>query len=429
MPNLRPPFAASVILVLTLAAGTPALGAPETTTKPTGAPVATSTIPDLASDPEFLARCKAAAAYSAEHDGQGILVMLNGKVVYEEAQGDWPLSRAHPLASGTKSFSGVAAALALKDKLITLDERVADTITEWKNDPQKSQITVRQVLTLSAGFDPQMDELKAFKDRKPSGITDHAKRAIEAPLVAKPGEKFIYTSASFYVFGELMKRKLIAANTGDADIVAYMERKVFKPLGINPVFARDAAGNANLPGGCRLSAKEWATFGELIRNKGKHNDKQILDPEILAQLFIPSERNPSYGLTWWLLSTRGNPEDAMVRDEISRRGEVGPVRERLRERMRERRDRENAAKAERAAEEVGAAEKYGLDQLGVMAAGLGKQRLYILPEFKLTVVRFGDLRSMAKFEDADFLRTLIVGDEDGEKQPASSTSASSRSTK
>ncbi len=352
--------------------------------------------------------------------------MLDGEGVYEEAQGDWALTRAHPLASGTKSFSGVAAALAMKDGMLSLDELVSDTITEWKSDADKSRITVRQLLSLSAGLDPMMDEAKAFRAGNPrgSGITDHAKRAIELPLVAKPGEKFIYTSASFYVFGEMMKRKLEAGSTGDADVVAYLERKVFDPLGISPVFARDAAGNANLPGGCRMVAREWAKFGELIRNKGVYTDskgetggRQLIDAEILAQLFEPSEKNASYGLTWWLLSERGaNPESGLFpadggggKDEIGERGKVGPLRERIRARMRERRDRENSEKAAASGE---AMKQFGLERLGVMAAGMGKQRLYVLPEFKLTVVRFGDLRSQGKYEDAEFLRILIVGEEE-----------------
>src|SRR5204862_4336450 len=49
---------------------------------------------------------------------------------------------------------GIAAMAAVEDGLLTLDEKVADTITEWKGDPRKGQITIRQLLTLSSGLDP-----------------------------------------------------------------------------------------------------------------------------------------------------------------------------------------------------------------------------------------------------------------------------------
>ena len=45
-------------------------------------------------------------------------------------------------------------AAAIEDKLIkNFDEKVSDTITEWKNDKQKSNITLRQLLSLTSGID------------------------------------------------------------------------------------------------------------------------------------------------------------------------------------------------------------------------------------------------------------------------------------
>ncbi len=369
-----------------------------------------SAIPDLTNDPKFLDRCKAAAKYAAQFQGEGVVIMLDGKLVYEEAQGNWPLDRPHPLASGTKSFSGVAAALAIEDGLLSLDELVSDTITEWQSDPDKSRITVRHLLELSAGLDPKMEEAQAFASgRRPEPVADHAKQAIEASLQAKPGDKFIYGQTCYYMFGELMKRKFAAKDWPQENVVDFLQARVFDPLGISPRFGEDAAGNANLPGGCRLNARDWAKFGELIRLNGKLGDKQLLDPKLLEQLFVPSATNPNYGLTWWLLRDGGeNPEDGIRRDEISRRGEVGRrLGDRFRERMREQRHQDSSR---------GPAMELGLEQVGVMAAGLGKQRLYVLPEFKLTVVRFGNLRSGQGFEDREFLRVLIVGDEgEGEK--------------
>jgi hypothetical protein len=42
-----------------------------------------------------------------------------------------------------------------------------------------------------------------------------------------------------------------------------------------------------------------------------------------------------------------------------------------------------------------------------MAAGKGKQRLYILPEQKLTIVRFGPLEGSKGFDNREFLRLLL----------------------
>ena len=349
-------------------------------------------------DGAFLARCRAAADYSREHDGEVMLVLLDGEPVFEDAVRGFTIDSLHALASGTKSFSGIAAALAAEDGLLSLDEKASDTIHEWREDPRKSQITVRQLLSLAAGIESLGNTIDNPRNARAAGITDRAAASIDARPLAAPGARFIYGPSSFYVFGELMRRKLAAARTGDGDVVGYLTRKVFKPLGVNPVFLRDDAGNANLPGGCRMSARDWAAFGELIRNGGVHNGTRLLAQERLAELMRPYGPNAAYGLTWWLLRDdpdAADPEDALADDIAAERLEErgGAIRRRLASRARER----AAAAGPDPASPI----------LGFMAAGKGKQRLYILPEQRLTVVRFGPIDGSKGFENRDFLRILL----------------------
>jgi CubicO group peptidase (beta-lactamase class C family) len=373
-------------------------------TESTGRPIAPS--PEkgadetlaAAVDEAFLARCKAAAEYSRSHDGEVMLVYLDGKPVFEDAIPRFSIDMPHALASGTKSFSGIAAALAIEDGLLSLDEKVADTIHEWKNDPRKSQVTVRQLLSLSSGLESLGSLIDNPRNARAAGMSNRVTASINAMMRAAPGERFIYGPSQFYVFGEVMKRKLAAAKTGDADLVAYLTRKVFAPLGINPRFLRDEAGNANLPGGCRLSARDWAVFGEFVRNGGVHDGKRLVGEETLAELMTAHGPNKAYGLTWWLIrddADAADPEDAlaadMVADRLEERG--GAMRGRLAERARDRARAAAPAESSRV--------------LGFMAAGKGKQRLYVLPEEKLTIVRFAPLEGSRGFENSEFLRILL----------------------
>ena len=356
------------------------------------------TTPAVVADAGFLARCRAAAEYSRKHDGEVMLVLLDGKPVFEDAVSGWSVESPHLLASGTKSFSGIAAALAIEDGLLSLDEKVADTIHEWKGDPRKSQVTVRQLLSLASGIESLSGTIENTRNARAAGITDRVTASIGAKMLADPGERFIYGPSQFYVFGELMKRKLAAAKTGDADALAYLDRKVFTPLGINPRFLRDEAGNANLPGGCRMTARDWAVFGEFVRNGGVHDGKRLLGEATLAQLMQSHGPNKAYGLTWWLMrddEDAADPESALAADMIADRLEERGTRvgRRLAERTRER----AAEQAPDAASPV----------IGFMAAGKGKQRLYILPEHKLTVVRFGPLEGSRGFDNREFMRLLL----------------------
>ena len=362
---------------------------PEPPTAPAAQPAA--------ADP-FLARCRAAAEYSRKHDGEVLLVLLDGKPVFEDAISGWTVDSPHLLASGTKSFSGIAAALAIDDGLLSLDEKVSDTIHEWKADPRKSQATVRQLLSLASGIESLSSTIENARNTRAAGITNRATASINAKSLAAPGERFIYGPSQFYVFGELMKRKFAAAKTGDSDVVAYLTRKVFAPLGINPRFLRDEAGNANLPGGCRMSAKDWAVFGEFVRNGGVHDGKRIVGESTLAELMKSHGPNKAYGLTWWLMrddEDAADPESALAADMVADRleGRGTPAGRRLAERARER------------AQESGPDASSPI--VGFMAAGKGKQRLYILPEQKLTVVRFGPLEGSKSFDNREFMRLLL----------------------
>jgi len=96
---------------------------------------------------------KEAARYNAEKGGVSMAVIKDGAVVFEAYPNGGTPEKAWALASGTKSFSGVIAAAAVMDGLLTLDETIAETLPEWRGDLRKSQITIRDLLTLTSGIE------------------------------------------------------------------------------------------------------------------------------------------------------------------------------------------------------------------------------------------------------------------------------------
>ena len=61
-----------------------------------------------------------------------MLVYHRDELVFEEYFNGWSADQPHRLASGTKSFSGAMLAAAAEDGLLTLDEKVVETISERK---------------------------------------------------------------------------------------------------------------------------------------------------------------------------------------------------------------------------------------------------------------------------------------------------------
>lgn len=310
---------------------------------------------------------KLAAEYSANNRGISLLVMVGGQTVLEDYPNGGSPTRAHELASGTKSFSGIMAIAAQQDGLLSLNEPLAETLTEWKSDPLRSQITLRQLLNLSSGI--------------PGGAVARPptySAAIQTRAETTPGTRFSYGPIPFQIFGEVMRRKL------RGDPLEYLERRIFQPIGLEyRNWRRGADGNPHLPSGAFLTARNWATFGELVRQGGLGQGQRIVDAALLDKCFEPSQVNPIYGLTWWL----GRPISPAQRAAIGRTG----------------RDIEALATTP------------GLPDDLAVAAGAGDQRLYISRKLRLVVVRQAEgivdtlLGRGTNFSDASFLRLLLTG--------------------
>jgi CubicO group peptidase (beta-lactamase class C family) len=300
----------------------------------------------------------AAARYSALHAGDAVLVFQHDSVVFEQYQNGWKAEAPHPLASGTKAFGCVLAALASGDKLLNLDQPTPQI------DPQIAQIlgatTVRQLLNLTSGLS-----------------ADENGNLIR---VSPPGQRFAYGGVSFLVFNQLL-----ASKVPDGDVVAYLKRRIFTPLGITSVTMQPG----NLASGAALTARDWGRFGELLLDRGRApNGRQLVPAAGLAECGKGSDANPYYGMGVWLNPApldRGPAPHAPPSLRSGRRLGVTVQRADSTDRI------------------ISAPD---LPHDLLLAAGTGGQRLYILPSQGLVVVRFGH-NTGPDFKDDQFLRLLF----------------------
>ena len=79
-------------------------------------------------------------------------VDVGDKIVFEEYHNGYKATKGHHIYSGTKTIAPALALLADGEGLLTLDEPVVKTITEWKVDEQMEKITIRHLLTFTSGL-------------------------------------------------------------------------------------------------------------------------------------------------------------------------------------------------------------------------------------------------------------------------------------
>jgi CubicO group peptidase (beta-lactamase class C family) len=233
--------------------------------------------------------CGRAAKYFEKTGGVSMLVMQNGRIVFERYANGGMENRRWPIFSGTKNFWGLAALCAVRDGLVRLDDRVADTITEWQSDPLKSQITIRELLNQTSGLDKA-----SFLHRQ--SIPDRNAVAIRLAILASPGTRFLYGPSHLQVFCELLRRKLRGRSA-----ISYLEQNITGPLGLgNLEFKKDQRGHPLPASGFELTAREWARLGEFVLGKGNYHGRQLVPVSLLREAYVGSAANPTYGLTFWL---------------------------------------------------------------------------------------------------------------------------------
>ena len=239
---------------------------------------------------------------------------------------------------------------------------------EWRSDPLRSQITIRELLNFTDGIEPAPHLHR-------ESIRDRNAMAIRLSILAEPGSAFTYGPSHLQIFSELLRRKLNGRST-----FAYLAGHVLDPLGLDHLeYKKDRRGNPLLATGFKLTAREWARLGTLILGRGVYRGRQIVPEITLRQAFVGSPANPSYGLTFWL--NRQAP--------IGREIDI----ENMLDLPWQRADWMNICICKDAPADM------------LVALGSGYQRLFIIPSINALIVRQG---WGAKFSDADFLR-LVLG--------------------
>jgi CubicO group peptidase (beta-lactamase class C family) len=225
-----------------------------------------------------------ALLYSRTHGEQALVIAQGEELLARQYADGFELTTPHPLYSGTKSFWGVTALYAEGEGLLSLDETVAATIAPWCDDPWKRRVTLRMLLSLTAGF--------GFGGLGASVPT--YERALAMPLRDEPGTRFTYGGIPLQVFGAVLARKLSGRNRTPHE---YLRERILAPAGVHVHAWRTLSdGTQPLPTGASLSIRDWLAYGRFV----------IAQRSSLAACFEGSPVNARYGLGWWL-GARGAP--------------------------------------------------------------------------------------------------------------------------
>jgi len=209
----------------------------------------------------------------------------------------------HDLRSVTKSLVSLLYGIALADKRVPpVDTPLLSQFPEYPElvrDPQRAGLTIANALTMTLGM--QWNEQLSYKDPANSesamdAAPDRFRYVLERPVVAAPGEVWIYSGGAVALVGRLIEK-----GTGQA-LEDYARSALFEPLGIDKFsWAKGTDGEAIAASGLRLTPRELARIGQLVLARGQWEGRTIVPAAWLDASFTPAATvrdGQSYGYLW-----------------------------------------------------------------------------------------------------------------------------------
>lgn len=239
---------------------------------------------------------------------RGVLLIRDGRIVQKRYGAGYSDANRFISWSMAKTVTAVLVGELVADGKLTLDAPVP--VVEWQGagDPRRA-ITLRQLLNMSSGLAHTEvgDPVEASDTNQVLfviGTENMAARAIGAPLEAKPGAKFEYSSLTTLLLSEIITRTLTPSYDPKVRAAAYRafaQERLFKPAAItSAVLDFDGAGTQIGGSIIYMTLDDFGRLGQvLLAGKGQ-NDTQIIAPDWLAFMRAPSPTNAEYGGQTWL---------------------------------------------------------------------------------------------------------------------------------
>jgi CubicO group peptidase (beta-lactamase class C family) len=239
-----------------------------------------------------------ARRYAGANNSNAFIVWRDGKVQTADYFGGAGAETPIVSKSLAKPVTAVAVGRAIMlGKIRSLDQPVADFITEWKGTPKQAML-IRHLLDmrtglLAQGFSTDRDNpwARAYLD------PDHGRYIVEQyPLTDTPGSIYEYSNATSDLVALVIER---ATGRRYAEFVG---NEVLKPIGApgGEVWINRPGGLAH--SGCcmMLPAQSWLRLGTFLLSDGKVGNRRLLPENYVREMRTATPQNPYYGMGLWV---------------------------------------------------------------------------------------------------------------------------------
>lgn len=280
-------------------------------------------------------------AHLFAHRTKAFLLVCDDRIVAEHYAADHGAAKTHFTASLAKAiFGGLSLAVALDDGLLTLDTPASKFIPQWRADPSKASITLRQLGSHTSGIsdaedgDTPHNKLDGWKGEfwaRPGSARDPFTVSRDsAPVLFPPGTANQYSNP-----GIAMMTYAVTAALRDAplkDVRTLLRERLLRPIGAPDASWSCGYGKTHvvdgLPlvgtwGGGATTARTAARIGRLLLRGGDWDGRRLLSEEAVRLTTAHAGLPGHNGIGWWTNAAGLSP--TLPRDAFWGSGAQGQV--------------------------------------------------------------------------------------------------------
>ncbi len=250
-------------------------------------------------------------------DITSIVVLKDGELLLEEYFNGASRKTLHDTRSVGKSFASTILGIAIKDNYIKSEEQTLNEfykLNAFQNySTAKDSITLKSLLTMSSTFNgSDMNSESIGNEENMYPTKNWVEFALNLPIDKSKvaNKKWDYFTAGVVILGDIIHKSV------PNGLEKYSNEKLFKPLGIKKYKWQFTPQKvANTAGSVQLRSLDYAKYGQLYKNQGVWNGKQILSQEWVTKSFshqMTISEGEYYGYLFWNKTYKVNGIDYEV---------------------------------------------------------------------------------------------------------------------
>ena len=259
-------------------------------------------VPSLAGSPSRDLTILSQWDRDAQADLQAVVVMRKGELVAERYFNGATAETLNDVRSLGKSITSLLMGAAIERGRV---HAVSDLVERYWPESRNSAIgnvALANVLTMRSGLAADDDQASSpGNEDLLDEASDPLAFALSVPRSDAPGTMYRYNSLTAYVAG-LVIEKAVGQPLAD-----FARSALFDPVGVERwQWARDVGGHTKGQGNLSLTARDLATIGQMVLNKGLFHGKRVLSADWITESLEPrvsiSHTDPyadGYGYFWY----------------------------------------------------------------------------------------------------------------------------------